>query len=243
MRIFFACLLISVVGVLNGQTVYGWINRQYNPDYTAEYANDEFLYLKGKVSQVNVTIDFLNPDNTFGYRKEFYTYSKTGNIKKIEVIEPDGSGYMRCYFYNDKDAFDYDLSTYFLEESGLIDTLQVARNSTSKAVVLADSIRTNTNGDVIYYRQNSNEVYSNYDTDGRKVLDSIPAAMNVQAHEISYIYRRNKIKKRYYFPAQELHMLSKYWLDEQGNWIKVKLKHNKRKWNVIAKREIVYFND
>lgn len=234
--------LVFEILAVKGQTVYSWINQPYIPANITENEHDSFQVDLKQIESVKIDYEFHNDDRSISHTLKQIAFDINGNLSKIEVVKADGSGYLHRLYYTDT-IFKFETITYFMEESGLIDTVREDTNWTKKTIQSADSLVNDKNqrSTIAYYGRQS--VYTKYDEWGRKVLDSIPATPFVELHEIDYKYTKNKIIQTTYFPRNDMKITTKYWMDDQHNWVKAIMKYNSRKKKTIILRTFEYDQD
>lgn len=229
------------IGFSQDQDPYLWVNQIYNPNLLAEHSMFEYQNLNGNVESVKVKLDFIGNSQFSEYRYEYYTFDQAGLFKKIEVIEPDGSGLIRQFYHKAESTYDHEDIIYFLEGNAMVDTIRGRTMTTTILQNEPDSVGYSSLGEVVYASFDEQKVYSKYDRKGRKIRDYVTGTTKEESHLITYHYKRNRVVKRVKFMDHQIRIKTTYWLDVKGNWYKAELSHSSRPTIAIVEREIVYF--
>jgi hypothetical protein len=241
-RLLIIGLLLSIAG--QSQTIHDWVNVQYDPSEASEVSFVEFLVLNGSVQsfhEVQVIIGAAKEQSTVYLDVEL---QRNGYLKRVHKVLADSSESINEFTYLGA-AGSYKQHWISIFNFGVRkDTIhkEIYSGDQKDWQIGADTMAFDSEGNIIYFRNKRDEVYTTFDKYGRKVRDSIPSHPKLMAHEISYKYNKNKIVKLESYPKQNIEIKTTYWIDKKGNWTKCVIQSNGRIKNAVLQRELNYFD-
>lgn len=226
----FTILLVFDASIANAQKIYKWINIPYLSNNMTEYLYiDEYLNLHGQVESIKQYVGHseLPP----GSRDLFISYNKEGKVTSVKRFISDNmdNGSSSYTFYN----FYYNASGNLTKEEKTHidkgDTIITKKSDDVSwfSLKAPDPIRSDPSGRPLICTLNGDTTFSFYDSNGRKVLDSIPDSGHTMAHKLTYTFYDDSITVRITYPSTNKYGGSiSYKLDDLGNWIEKKAVYN-----------------
>lgn len=223
--------------------VHEWVNIQYDPSEASEVSFVDLLVLNGAVESIEEVQEFIGSAKEVSSVQLKIEFQRNGYLKSVHKILADSSESINEFSYLvGTSAYSQHWISIF--NFGVRkDTVreEVYRGDQRDWQIGADTLTFDANSNIIYFRNNRDEVFTSYDKHGRKVRDSIPAHPKLMGHEIFYKYSKRKIIKTEAYWDQNIQIKTTYIIDEMGNWTKCIIKSNGRVKNAVLRREINYF--
>ncbi len=228
----------------HSQMVYEWINTQYNPSDATEDSFVDYLVLNEGVKSFHEKQELIAASKEVSIVHIEVELQRNGYVKQVQKVLPDGSESISEFTYvGSSGAYKQHWVSIF-NGGAKKDTIRedIYTGDQKDWQIRADSLAFDSKGNIIYFRNNRDEVYSTFDKHGRKVKDSIPAHPKLMAHEISYKYGKKRIVKVTSYLDQNIKIKTVYKVDKRGNWTKCTIKSNGNIKNAVLRRKLFYFD-
>ncbi len=235
-------LFLTVFG--HSQMVYEWINTQYNPNEATEDSYVGYLVLNEGVKSIHEEQELIAASKEVSFVHVEIELQRNGYVKQVHKTLSDGSESISKFTYVGSSGGYKQHWISVFNRGARKDTIRedIYTGDQKDWQIKADSLAFDSNGNIIYFRNNRDEVYSRFDKHGRKVKDSIPAHPKLMAHEISYKYGKKKIVKVTSYSDQKIKIKTVYKIDKRGNWTKCTIKSNGNIKNAVLRRKLTYFD-